>query len=103
MKYCMPPVEGFTLHWVNDKPIYVGNDVTMADYESYCKKAVERNTHISVHHHLLYEVVQVEYRKYATRAYLAKHEYLPEEWRYEYSYVPFLTVHPIIYREENLS
>jgi hypothetical protein len=102
MRYQMPPVEGFTLHWVNDKPIYVGNDVAMADYESYCKKAVERNTHISVHHHLLHEVVHVEYRKYARRAYLtANNDDIERTW--EYSYIPFLTISPIIYNEETLS
>jgi hypothetical protein len=98
----MPAVEGFTLHWVDDKPIYLGNDVAMAEYESYCKKAVERNTHINVHHHLLHEVVQVEYRKYARRAYVPGKDDLIE-CTPEYSYIPFLTVHPIIYKEETLS
>ncbi len=98
----MPAVEGFTLHWVDEKAIYVGNDINIADYELYCKKAVERNTHISVHHHLVHEVVHVEYRKYARRAYVpGKDDEIERTW--EYSYIPFLTVSPIIYNEETLS
>ncbi len=95
----MPPVEGFTLHWIDDKPIYVGIDIDIAYYESYCKKAVERNTHISVHHHLLHEVVHVEYRKYARRAYVTtNNDDIERTW--EYSYIPFLTVSPIIVEDE---
>lgn len=98
----MPAVDGFTLHWVDDKPIYVGDGIALADYESYCKQAVERSTRNSVHHHLLHEVVHVEYRKYARRAYVpGKDDEIERTW--EYSYIPFLTVHPIIYKEETLS